>query len=86
MSFYNALESEIGDTVEALLREDYEEELEDIDDIDDLVEELLCDFDTDISAIVENYFRNSIPSLTKERVDEFASNYEPEEEDDEDVE
>tara|TARA_R100000655_G_scaffold24787_1_gene50267 strand:+ start:1398 stop:1658 length:261 start_codon:yes stop_codon:yes gene_type:complete len=86
MSFYDALKLELEDTVEALLREDYEEELEDIEDLDDLIEELLCDFDTDIGNIVENYFRNSIPSLTKEKVDEFVSNYEPEEEDDEDVE
>ena len=77
------LEFEIGSEIEALLREDYEEELEGIEEIDDLLEEVLDDFHNDLLAVAENYFRLSIPCLTKERVDEFVSNHEPEEEDDE---
>ena len=80
------LEYELGSEIEALLREDYEEELEGIEEIDELLEEVLSDFHEDLLSIAENYYRFSIPSLTKERVNEFVSNHEPEEEDDEDVE
>tara|TARA_R100000734_G_C3314644_1_gene106286 strand:+ start:258 stop:509 length:252 start_codon:yes stop_codon:yes gene_type:complete len=79
------LEYELGSEIEALLREDYEE-LEGIEEIDELLEEVLSDFHEDLLAIAENYFRFSIPSLTKERVNEFVNNHEPQEEDDEDVE
>tara|TARA_R100000231_G_scaffold128797_2_gene99993 strand:- start:21473 stop:21724 length:252 start_codon:yes stop_codon:yes gene_type:complete len=79
------LEYELGSEIEALLREDYEE-LEGIEEIDELLEEVLSDFHVDLLSIAENYFRFSIPNLTKERVNQFVSNHEPEEEDDEDVE
>lgn len=75
------LEYEIGAEIKDLLWEDYEEELEGIEEIDDLLTEVLDDFHNDLISIAENYFRNSIPGLTKERVDEFVENYEPEEED-----
>ena len=71
------LESELEDALTYLLREDYEDELRDIEDIDDLLAELYDSFHWDIIAIAENYFRFSIPGLTKETVRTFVKNHEP---------
>jgi hypothetical protein len=86
MSIIVCLEQELEETLTDLLREDYGDELEDIEDIDDLLAELYDSFHCDFMPIAQNYFRFSIPNLTKEIVQSFVENHEPEEEDDEDVE
>ena len=78
------LEQELQDAITDLLREDYGDLLEGIDDIDDLLTDLYDNFHWDMVSIAENYFRLSVPCLTKETVELFVDNYEPEEEDDED--
>jgi hypothetical protein len=83
MTVVVCLEQELKGTITDLLFEDYGDELEGIEDIDDLLEEFYDLFHSDMTAIAENYFRLSIPSLTEETVDNFVENYEPEEEDDE---
>ncbi len=75
------LEHELEDTLTELLREDYEDELEGIGDIDDLLEELYDHIHADIIPIAQNYFRNSIPGLTRETVETFVATHEPTEED-----
>tara|TARA_R100001463_G_scaffold27709_4_gene64093 strand:- start:4755 stop:4994 length:240 start_codon:yes stop_codon:yes gene_type:complete len=72
------IESELESTLTELLREDYGDELEGIEDIDDLLSELYDHIHVDIIPIAENYFRSSIPGLTKETVETFVSNHEPE--------
>ena len=72
------IEQELKETLTELLREDYGDELEGIEDLDDLLSELYDHIHTDIIPIAKNYFRRSIPSLTKETVETFVSNHEPE--------
>jgi hypothetical protein len=74
------LEQELKSTLTELLREDYGDELEGIEDLDDLLAELYNHIHEDITPIAENYFRLSIPGLTRETVEKFVSNHEPEEE------
>ncbi len=73
------IESELESTLTELLREDYGDELEGIKDLDDLLSELYDHIHTDIIPIAENYFRRSIPGLTKGTIETFVSNHEPEE-------
>tara|TARA_R100000664_G_scaffold9791_3_gene16328 strand:- start:652 stop:915 length:264 start_codon:yes stop_codon:yes gene_type:complete len=72
------LEQELEDALTDLLREDYGDKLEGIEDLDDLLTELYDSFHCDIIAVAQNYFRSSIPGLTKETVETFVKNHEPE--------
>ena len=72
------LEQELEDALTDLLREDYGDKLEGIEDLDDLLTELYDSFHCDIIAVTQNYFRFSIPGLTKETVETFVKNHEPE--------
>ena len=73
------LDYELEEILTDLLREDYEDELDGIEDIEELLTELYDHLHSDIGPIAENYFRSSIPGLTRETVETFVKNHEPEE-------